>query len=160
MGIISVLISILSLFFAVLGVITAWLPIIGSVFAFGSPALAILGIVLGNNAMKQARRTNDSSGAGLVGVILNTITLLPALLVAVTFGSCNAFISTTAVDLAKNGLRIDVPPGIIQPPPEPLEPPPAMPDRSPRSDEDPDSDDTTDLPPPPLQPGPTQKPHP
>jgi hypothetical protein len=75
----------------VLGVLFAPLPGVGAVFAFGAPALALAGIILGGKAMSRDKQLGQPSGLAQAGVIASTIAMVPALLTAMTCGVCNAF---------------------------------------------------------------------
>jgi hypothetical protein len=86
----SLVLAVVSFICIVLGVVFAPLPGIGAVFAFGAPALAITGIVLGGKAMSRDKQRGAVSGLGQAGVIASTIALVPALLTALTCGVCNA----------------------------------------------------------------------
>jgi hypothetical protein len=90
----SLVLAVVSFVCMVLGVVFAPLPGIGAVFAFGAPALAITGIVLGGKAMSRNKQRGEVSGVGQAGVIASTIALVPALLTAMTCGVCNAFCAT------------------------------------------------------------------
>jgi hypothetical protein len=155
MGITSILLCVLAVLFMGIGLITAWLPVVGFIFAFGSPALALLGVILGGAAMSKAKRMGLESGTGLVGVILNTLIFFPSLLVAFTCGVCNACVSSAVLDPSNSG-RWDV---VVKP--RPFHIPPKKPAKP--SDEPEDESDDPHLPPPlfpppPLDPGPSRKP--
>jgi hypothetical protein len=77
-----------------LGMLATPFPVVGSLFSFGAPALAVLGIVLGARAMARARDGGGRSVAGLVGVVFNAMTLPPALGVALTCGAFNAALTS------------------------------------------------------------------
>jgi hypothetical protein len=155
MGITSILLCALAVLFMGIGVITAWLPVIGFIFAFGSPALALLGVILGGAAMSKAKRMGQESGTGLAGVILNTLTFIPALLVAFTCGVCNACVSSAVLDPSNAG-RWDV---IVRP--GPFQTAPKKPDKPSDEPEDEPQDPHSPpplFPPPPLDPGPSKRP--
>jgi hypothetical protein len=158
MGIASILLFVFAVLFMGIGLITAWLPVIGFLFAFGSPALALLGVILGGAAMSKAKRMGLESGSGLVGVILNTLVIIPSLLVAFTCGVCNACVSSAVLDPTNAGRwDVVVKPGPFQIPPKK----PAKPSDEPEDELD-EPDDPHQppplFPPPPLDPGPSKKP--
>jgi len=158
MGIVSILLCVFAVLFMGIGLIAAWVPVVGFLFAFGSPALALLGVILGGAAMSKAKRMGLESGTGLVGVIINTLIFFPSLLVAFTCGVCNACVSSAVLDPANTGRwDIVVKPGPFQMPPKKSAEPSDEPDDQPE-----DSDDPHQPPPlfprPPLDPGPSRKP--
>lgn len=161
MGIVSILLCVFAVLFMAIGLITAWLPVVGFVFAFGSPALALLGVILGGAAMSKAKRMGLESSAGLVGVILNALIFFPSLLLAFTCGVCNACVSSAVLDPSNAGRwNVVVKRGLFQmPSKEPKEP--AEPSDEPE-DQSEDQDDPHSpppiFPPPPLNPGPSKKP--
>jgi hypothetical protein len=69
-------------------------PVWGAVVAFGAPVLALTGIVLGGLAMSEANRRGQPTGFAVAGVIMNLLAFVPAAVVAMTCGVCNAFMST------------------------------------------------------------------
>jgi len=85
-----------------LGMLGTPFPVVGSLFSFGAPALAVLGIVLGARAMGRARDAGGRSVAGLVGVVFNAMTLPPALGVALTCGAFNAALTNGNVQTSSS----------------------------------------------------------
>jgi hypothetical protein len=168
MGLLSILLSALAVVCAGVGVLTTPIPKLGLVFAFGAPAIALAGIMLGGSAMSKAKRAGQTSETGRLGAILSAIAFVPSVVVALTCGVCNAFFSTGDMRVQKNfqfGVQpFDVDGGTLNlPAPQrlqpndrnaPQEPPPSNspnppPDNPPSGDPGPAT-----LPPPPLPPGP------
>jgi hypothetical protein len=87
----SLVLALVSFVCIVFGVLLSAVPGLGAVFAFGAPALAIAGIVLGGKAMSRPKQQGAVSGVGQAGVIASTIALVPALITAMTCGVCSAF---------------------------------------------------------------------
>lgn len=98
----SLVLAVVSFICVVLGVVFAPLPGIGAVFAFGAPALAVAGIVLGGKAMSREKQRGGASGVGQAGVIASTIALVPGLLTAMTCGVCNALCATGEVSTQRH----------------------------------------------------------
>ncbi|MCG8555227.1 MAG: hypothetical protein MJD61_08050 [Proteobacteria bacterium] len=149
-GVASLLLAFASAGFMVAGLLTTVVPVVGSLFAFGSPALALAGIVLGGVAMSRAAAQGMSSNAGLAGLVLSVVAFVPASLVALTCGVCNVCVSTGAVHTPHGThLRFDRVPGpgstTVNDAPE-LAPSEGVDASNPA------------LPPPPLAPGPTEPP--
>jgi hypothetical protein len=94
MGLLSILLSGLAIVCAGIGVLTTPFPVLGLIFAFGAPALAVAGVMLGGSAMSKAKRAGQTNETAKIGVILNAIAFVPSLLVALTCGVCNALFST------------------------------------------------------------------
>ena len=104
MAIASVLLGILSFVAMVVGFFTTGVPIVGSIFSFGGPVLALAGIVTGGMAMSQSKRdTGETSGAAVAGLVVSIIGFVLSLIVALTCGLCNACLTTAAVDNRSNG---------------------------------------------------------
>lgn len=97
MGLASIALAILAVLFTGLGFVFTPVPIAGTVFAFGAPVLAILGMVLGGLAMSRSKRQGSRSDSAQAGVILCAMAFLPALGVALTCGVCNAAVSSGGV---------------------------------------------------------------
>ncbi|HKU37063.1 MAG TPA: hypothetical protein VJR89_02920 [Polyangiales bacterium] len=166
MGLLSILLSALAVVCAGIGVLTAVVPKVGLIFAFGAPALAVAGIMLGGSAMSRAKRAGQTSETGKLGAILSAVAFVPSVLVALTCGVCNAFFSTGDVRLHKDFRVGGTPFGVdagarALPPPQRLGRPQAgqaAPD-APQRPANPQPADTPPpaepaLPPPPLPPGP------
>lgn len=158
MGIVSILLFAFAVLFLGIGLITIWLPVVGSLFAFGSPALALLGVILGGAAMSKAKRMGLESGTGLVGVILNTLVFFPSLLVAFTCGVCNACVSSAVLDPANVGKwDVVLKPGPFQIPAKKPSKPSDQPNDQPKDPNDPHQPPPL-FPRPPLDPGPSRTP--
>ncbi|HKP58170.1 MAG TPA: hypothetical protein VJV78_15665 [Polyangiales bacterium] len=167
MGLLSILLSALAVVCAGVGVLTTPIPKIGLIFAFGAPALAIAGIMVGGSAMSRAKREGgQSSETGKLGAILSAIAFVPSLLVALTCGVCNAFFSSGNFKVDKH-FRVGSPyaddaGAQALPPPQRLPvaggqaPQVNPPDAKQAPDAKPTAPPTgpTSLPPPPLPPGP------
>jgi hypothetical protein len=86
----SLALAVVSFVCIVLGVVLAPMPGVGALFAFGAPALALAGIVIGGKAMSRDKQRGASPGFAQAGVFASTIAFVPALLTAMTCGVCNA----------------------------------------------------------------------
>jgi hypothetical protein len=102
MGLLSILLTALAVVCAGVGVLTTPIPKLGLIFAFGAPALALAGIMLGGSAMSKAKRTGQTSETGRIGAILSALAFVPSVIVALTCGVCNAFFSTGDLQVQKN----------------------------------------------------------
>jgi hypothetical protein len=98
MAIASILLGVGSLLMMFGGIFLVWMPGVGSMFAFGGPILALVGIVLGGLAMSRAKQEGNPSGAALAGVILNVVGFLFGLIVAMTCGLCNAACTSAMIN--------------------------------------------------------------
>lgn len=148
-----------------LGLLLTVVPIWGAVFAFGAPALALVGVVLGGLAMSDASKRGQPTGFPLTAVIMNVMAFLPALVVALTCGVCNAFVS--AGGLQQQNVQWVIPPH-MQPAPLAADAGAAPPPFVERDAATSDGVATRDggvapsvapapaLPPPPLAPGPSR----
>lgn len=112
MAVVSVLLSFVAFASMGLGLLLTPVPIWGSVFAFLAPALALTGIVLGGLAMSAANKAGRPSGFALAGVIMNVLAFMPAVVVALTCGLCNAVVSTQG---NQPPFRMMFPPQLQQP---------------------------------------------
>jgi len=177
----AVLLSFVAFVCMGVGLLLTVVPIWGAVFSFGAPALAMVGMILGGRAMSEANRAGQPSGFALASVIMNALAFLPAVVVAMTCGVCNACVSAGGLQpgstqqiqwmLPQQGLQPRFRDAGAPPPPftdEP-EPSPSTPDAPPPQDSpDLERTDTPEpaapklpptrpaLPPPPLEPGPTR----
>jgi hypothetical protein len=125
----SILLGVLSLACVALGVLATPIPVLGALFSFAAPLLAIAGIIVGGLAMSRSQQAGPpvTPGApapaaaprrvGLPGVIVSAVALLPALLTAMTCGVCNAFFSTGQIQTRRD-FKFDIQPGL----PPPLQP--------------------------------------
>jgi hypothetical protein len=164
MALVSILLSVVALLCTAIGFFTTPIPVLGALFSFGAAAIAIFGVVVGGRAVSAAKRQGTINDTARIGVILNALALVPALLVALTCGVCNALFSSGNVQLQHDfplnmGLADpDAGPSALPPPQraapaEPGAPPdaPAQPaNPSPGAPPQPPSS----LPPPPLPAGP------
>jgi hypothetical protein len=98
MGIGSIIVGIASLLFMFGGFLLSWFPVLGTILSFGAPILAIAGIVLGGVGMSRAKRDGQPTGTALAGIIINGVSLIPAILIAVTCGLCNACFTASMMD--------------------------------------------------------------
>jgi len=90
----SLVLAALSLVSIGLGVLTTPIPVVGAIFSFGAPTLALAGVITGGLAMSRARRENRSRDLALAGAITSGLCFVPALITALTCGVCNALCST------------------------------------------------------------------
>jgi hypothetical protein len=93
----SIALSVLAFVSMGLGVLLTPVPGWGALFAFGAPALALAGIVLGGRALSESKRRGGSEGTPLAGVVLSALCFFPALLTALTCGTCNALCASGAM---------------------------------------------------------------
>jgi hypothetical protein len=103
----SIVLAVLSLLCIGAGVMTTPVPVVGTVFSFGAPTLALLGVILGGVDISSRRRAGQSSDAALAGVILSALCFLPALATSLTCGVCNALFSSAPIDVRRD-IRFDV----------------------------------------------------
>lgn len=89
MSIASVLVGVLALLTMIAGVFFTPVPYVGAVLSFGSPILALVGIVLSGVAMSRAKQEGESSGLAVAGLVLNILGFVFGAAVAVTCGLCN-----------------------------------------------------------------------
>ncbi len=157
----SILLAIVAFACTGIGVVTTPIRGVGELFSFGAPVLALTGCVLGGVAMSRAKRTGAPTDMARAGVILSVIAFLPAVLVALVCGTCNALFTHGDVHVQKD-LRFGVNQGL---PPtggagdEPA-PQPTMPGQTPTGAAGSTTAPAQDpaLPPPPLPAGPRRNP--
>ena len=117
-----------------LGVVLAFVPVAGAVFAFGAPVLALLGVILGGLDLSRARREGKPRDTPLLGTVLSALGFFPALLTALTCGVCNALVSSGPIEV-RRGMHFGVRQGAIVDggvaPGWPLPPPPGSSKRAP-----------------------------
>lgn len=168
MALTSILLSVLALICTAVGFLTTPIPVLGVVFSFGAAAIAVGGILLAGRAETRAKLAGGSRDTARIGLVLNVIALVPALLVALTCGLCNALFSTGNVQLQKDfrfnvgpslGLGPDAGPNALPPPPKAAPPEPGQAPPGPGqvpSDpgQAPSQPAPSNLPPPPLPAGP------
>jgi len=93
MPVASLICGAVALLMAVGGMFLAAVPIIGSVLSFGSPVLALAGIVMGGIGHS---RSEDMKGLAIAGLVVSIIAFVLGLLVAMTCGLCNACVTAGA----------------------------------------------------------------
>lgn len=161
MAVVSVLLAFVAFVGTAFGLVFTLMPIWGSVFSFGAPVLALIGIVVGGLAMSAANKRGQSSGFALSAVVMNVLAFLPALVVAMTCGLCNACVTTQGGP--QRHMRMlrspSLPPvadaGTVAPPP-PF-PVGALPNASRDAGSgSPPPPIVPDMPPPPMAPGPAR----
>jgi hypothetical protein len=167
-----------------LGVVLVIVPVAGAVFAFGAPALALLGVILGGLDLSRLRREGKPRDVAMVGTVLSALGFFPALITALTCGVCNALVSAGPIEVQR-GLRLHMGQGVMQDAgvpqgwpqaaptvpdtardtarpatPEPAAPgqPPTAAPASPSAPDRAGPDPATALPPPPLPAGPGARP--
>jgi hypothetical protein len=102
MALVSILLSVVALLCTAIGFFTTPIPVLGTVFSFGAAAIALLGVVLGGRAVSAAKRQGRTNDTARIGVISNALALVPALLVALTCGVCNALFSSGNVQVQRD----------------------------------------------------------
>jgi hypothetical protein len=110
----SIVLAALSFVSIGLGVLATPVPVIGAIFAFGAPTLALAGVITGGIAMSRARRAGESRDLALAGVVACALLFVPALITALTCGVCNALCSTGRIETRRD-FRFGVQP--VSPPP-------------------------------------------
>jgi len=159
----SIVFAALALACAGLGVITTPIPVLGAVFSFGAPALALAGVVMGGVAMSRGKRARTSTDAAVAGVIFNGLCFVPALLTALTCGVCNALWSGGKIE-ARRDFHFDVQAGTPRQGASPgqpgraPEPPSQRPGATPQPDQPPAAAPPGAAPPPAFPPPPIQQP--
>lgn len=173
MALVSILLSVVALICTAVGFLTTPLPVVGVVFSFGAAAIAVGGVMLAGRAETRAKQAGEPRDTARIALVLNVIALVPALLVALTCGVCNALMSTGTMQLSKDfrfnvgptfGFDPDAGPNALPPPPkaepqpgEPQPEPPSQPTPTPTPNapgQPPPSPAPSNLPPPPLPAGP------
>jgi hypothetical protein len=167
MALVSILLAVVAFVCTLLGFVTTPIPVIGLLFSFGAAAVALGGAMLGGKAISAAKRANLPTDAARIAVVLNVIAFVPALLVALTCGVCNALFSTGNVQTRRGidfnfnprgipGFGADAGPNALPPPLHARDagaaPPPPEPGSPPVQPPAPAAPGT--LPPPPLPAGP------
>jgi hypothetical protein len=156
MALVSILLAVLAFVCTLLGFVTTPIPVLGLVFSFGAAAIALGGAMLAGRAISKAKRANLPTDAARIAVVLNVIAFVPALLVALTCGVCNAVVSTGNVRTQRS-FDLNFGPGRVPgfgpdagPPPERAPDSPAPGSQPP----EPQPPAPGGLPPPPLPAGP------
>jgi hypothetical protein len=127
MSLLSILLSVVAVLCTVLGFLTTPVPVLGAVLSFGAAGIALGGIMLAGKAMSRAKLQERPSDTARIGVVLNVLALVPALLVALTCGVCNALVSTGNIQASPN-FRFNVgSPGAAAPDTDPGQPQPLAP---------------------------------
>lgn len=103
MGVASIVVGIAAFLFVFGGFITSVIPFLGTLLSFGAPLLAIAGIVMGGLALSRAKRDGDRTGAPTAGLIINIVALIPALVIALTCGLCNACVTASVMSPTRKG---------------------------------------------------------
>jgi hypothetical protein len=101
----SILLALAALACVGIGFLTTPIPVVGTVFSFLAPALALAGVVAGGVALSRARRAAQAGDAAVVGIVLGALALVPALLVAMTCGVCNALFTAGGIE-ARRGFDV------------------------------------------------------
>jgi hypothetical protein len=127
----ALLLAVACFFATGLGVVLAFVPVAGAVFAFGAPVLALLGVILGGLDLSRARREGKPRDTVVLGTVLSALGFFPALLTALTCGVCNALVTSGPIEV-RRGMHFRVGQGAIVDggvaPGWPLPPPPSAPD--------------------------------
>jgi hypothetical protein len=136
----SIVLGVLAVVFIGLGVLATPIPVLGTVLSFTAPALALAAVVTGGVAMSRAKREGRSAEGATAGVVVGALAFVPALMVALTCGVCNALCSASTLQGGPVRVRLGggfgpdsgvpfalPPPPGAKPPasPEPSTPPPA-----------------------------------
>lgn len=161
MAIVSILLAVVAFVCTLVGFLTTPIPVLGVVFSFGAAAIALGGMLLGGRAISAAKQRGMPNDSGRIAVVLNVLAFVPALLVAITCGVCNAVMSTGNMHLQRD-LNFNIGPGMFGDAGVPgLPPPPRAPDQPDQQPEPPNQPNQPSqppapsrLPPPPLPPGP------
>jgi hypothetical protein len=158
MAIVSILLAVVAFVCTLIGFLTTPIPVLGVVFSFGAAAIALAGMLVGGRAISAAKQRGMPSDSGRIAVVLNVLAFVPALLVAITCGVCNAIVSTGNVGVQRDvnfnvgsGLFGDAGVPGLPPPPHAPQEPPDRPEQPPAPAQPPGP---SRLPPPPLPPGP------
>lgn len=165
MALVSILLSVVALICTAVGFLTTPIPVLGVLFSFGAAAIAVGGIMLAGRAETRAKQAGEPRDTARIALVLNIIALVPALLVALTCGLCNALLSSGNMSLSKDlrfnvgpqlGFGPDAGPNALPPPPraEPQEPGEPQPQPQQPSQPAQPAPVPSQLPPPPLPPGP------
>ncbi|MDD9939618.1 MAG: hypothetical protein OXU20_01020 [Myxococcales bacterium] len=103
MGILSLLLAFAAGILCLLGLLTAVIPVVGTVLAFSAPLAALAGVCLGGVSWSRARRERRAVELPVVAVMLNVMAFVPALTVALTCGVCNAMLSSGPIKVQRFG---------------------------------------------------------
>ncbi|HJL23921.1 MAG TPA: hypothetical protein RMH80_16920, partial [Polyangiaceae bacterium LLY-WYZ-15_(1-7)] len=102
----SIVCGCLAFLMAAGGFFTTGLPVVGSILSFGSPIVALVGIVTGGVGLSRAKQTGEGEGASITGLVISIISFVIGLLVAVTCGLCNACFTAGAAGAAGTGAAV------------------------------------------------------
>ncbi|MEM9074659.1 MAG: DUF4190 domain-containing protein [Myxococcota bacterium] len=94
----SLILGLLAFFCTVGGMLMTMVPFLGSALSFGAPILSLFGLVMGGVSMSRAQRMGDSSGLATAGLVVNIITFVLSLGIALTCGMCNACFTSAAMN--------------------------------------------------------------
>lgn len=99
MAIASIVLGMGAFLCMIVGFFTTGVPVVGALFSFGGPVLALAGIVTGGVAMSRSKQeSGDSSGAAIAGLVVSIVGFFLSLIVALTCGLCNACLTSTTMD--------------------------------------------------------------
>jgi hypothetical protein len=90
MGIASIVLGVAAFLFMMGGFILTIVPGVGTVLSFAAPVLALAGIVTGGIGLSRAKRDGQPAGAATGGLVVSIVAFIPAFIVAITCGLCNA----------------------------------------------------------------------
>lgn len=145
MAIAAILLGVFAFIAMFAGVILTIIPYAGAIFSALALIASVVGIVLAGLGKSRATQDGESTTPAMVGLVLNIVGVIFALLVFMTCGLCNACLSAggagngmRAVSLDGGGVYFtnqpgNAPPGSpFAPPSAPAEPsPPAAPEALP-----------------------------
>ena len=97
MGIASIALGVLALIFTFAGFLLTPIPFVGSLFSFGAPVCALLGIVLGGVSLSRARTDGTETGLPTAGLVVSVVAFCPAFFVALVCGLCNSVCSAASL---------------------------------------------------------------
>ena len=104
MAIASIVLGMGAFLCMIVGFFTTGVPVVGALFSFGGPVLALAGIVTGGVAMSRSKQeTGDTSGAAIAGLVVSIVGFFLSLIVALTCGLCNACLTSASVDANQRG---------------------------------------------------------
>lgn len=103
MAIGSIIIGVVALLFMVAGFFFTAVPVVGSIMSFGSPILALVGIVMAGVAMSRAKQQGESNGAAVAGLVVSIVAFILGTAVALTCGLCNACMTSGMMNQQNRG---------------------------------------------------------
>lgn len=99
MAIASIVLGMGAFLCMIVGFFTTGVPVVGALFSFGGPVLALAGIVTGGVAMSRSKQeTGDTSGAAIAGLVVSIVGFFLSLIVALTCGLCNACLTSSTMN--------------------------------------------------------------